>query len=692
MKISWEWLNQFVDLKEKNIDPEQLSDKLTLAGCEIEEINHTNICGKEDYILDITSTPNRSDLLGMIGIAKEISTIMKLDQCLISDIENNLILSEKNIEAINYKNHSDTISISNSSCFINNLSPKPTPQWIKSALYASGIDIHDDIKDIMNYVMVKWGHPIEIVDTSKFTPIHIKDIQFKYHNPINDTHKTVVTKYKNQTVSLTGVKIENDYKVTNKTTCICLQSLVIPRKIIRINSKYSNLRTESSIRHERGLNEENMKFAILEAILLIKKIYPEALVGKIYNNIIKKQDLSDSYIKLDLKKTKKTLGKIEANGHLKDIGIDDVKNILLSLGCSVIDCNTFFKVAVPFNRKNDLYRDIDLIEEIARIQGFNSFKAKLPEFKSLQTISKRDIIIKEISKKLRSLGFTEVIHYSLAPQKVNERIKLENPLMNEYSCLRSNLILNLIESFNNNIKKGASNFDTFEIGRIFFKDNNLQYSIEKEILGGIFGGRLIRNSWQSPLKNMDWFKAKGILELLLNNISTDIEWKNYIDPQYNGLLHPGRSASIHICTKKMGTFGQIHPRIINEYNLPNYIYCFEIDLELILKYILKEKNYSKEFTSYSLFPSITRDIAIITPITITVDSVIKIIKNDNSSVLKHVTLFDEYKGGNIAEGYRSIAFRLTYQSKSKTLTNEEVDKIHTNIKQDLKEKLNAEFR
>jgi len=191
---------------------------------------------------------------------------------------------------------------------------------------------------------------------------------------------------------------------------------------------------------------------------------------------------------------------------------------------------------------------------------------------------------------------------------------------------------------------------------------------------------------------MDWFEAKGVIELLLNNISTNIEWKNYIDSQYNGLLHPGRSASIYICTKKMGTFGQIHPRIINEYNLPNSIYCFEIDLELILKHILEEKNYSKEFKAYSSFPSITRDIAIITPIEITVDSVIKIIKNGNSSVLKHVTLFDEYKGSNIVEGYRSIAFRLTYQSESKTLTGEEVDKLHTNIKQDLKEKLKAEFR
>nr|QUE28142.1 SyfB [Sahlingia subintegra] len=690
MKVSWEWLNHFVNLR--NIDPESLSEQLTLAGCEIEEINHTNIFGKKDCILDITSTPNRSDLLGMVGIAKEISAILKLDQNLLQNIEKNLLLSKKDLDTINYQNKLGISSISNSCCFIDNLSYRPTPQWIKNSLHACGIDIQDDINDIANYVMLKWGHPIEIVDTSQLTPMHRNDIEFAYKNQSNNQQKVVVTKYKNHIVGLTGIQIEDNYKATSKTNCICLQTMVIPINIIRSNSKYCNIRTESSIRYERGLNEENMKFAILEAILLIKKIYPEALVGKIYNNIIKRQDLSKSFIKLNLNKTRKILGKIESNGHSQDIDVDNIKNILFSLGCSIKDCNTFLKIEVPVSRSNDLYRDIDLIEEIARIQGFNSFKAKLPEFKSLKTSSKRDIIIKEITKRLRSLGFTEAIHYSLASQNLKKGIQLENPLMTEYSCLRTNLILNLIESFNNNIKKSATNFDTFEIGRVFFKDLISQHPIEKEFISGIFGGRLIRKSWQSPLKKMDWFEAKGIIELLLSNISINIEWNNLIDSRYNELLHPGRSATIYILSNKIGTFGEIHPKIISEYSLPNPIYCFEIDFELILKHILTEQNYSKEFRAYSSFPSITRDIAIVVPLETTVGSVIKIIKNEKLSVLKHAQLFDEYKGANIAKGKRSIAFRLTYQSESKTLTAEEVDTMHSNIKEKLKEKLNTKFR
>nr|QUE28593.1 SyfB [Porphyrostromium japonicum] len=678
MKISWEWLNSFVDLRATS--PSNVAEQLTLAGCEIEEINQTR--NKKDYILEITSTPNRADLLGMVGIAKEICAILKLRQHIVLDIEDNLIAQEKELELVNYNDNNSNLSIIAGYCCITNIHQKPTPGVIRNRLEASGVKVTDTINDLSNYVMLKWGHPVEIIDASELIPIQAADISFtkkakKTNEHRNDLIEIVYTQCKDTKVGITGVRTESSYEATERSCDICLHVNVIPVDIVRRNSKYCNIRNESSTRHERGLSQDGLRFALLEAILLIKKIYPEALVGNIYNNMIERSGISKSFVKLRVQKVRAVLGKIKSGIESQEITVDQIHKILTSLGCSVIECGNFLRVAIPSNRQHDLSREIDLIEEIARVQGFNSFQATLPEFVALDHSSYRNFILKELERKLRSLGMTEVIHYSLASQDLEEKIQLKNPLMTEYSCLRTNLLLGLIDSFSKNVKRGNCYFDAFEVGRVFQKEDNI---IEQEAIAGIFGGRMMRKTWQSSLSSLDWFEAKGIIELFLHQISASLEWDNSINTKYKELLHPNKSSAIYLEGIYVGVFGQIHPEIVAKENLPQAIYCFELDLAIVIDSLGKNKIGSSIFKEYSQFPSVVRDMAIVTSLETKVASVIEAIKNEKCSILREAQLFDEYRGSNMKQGQKSIAFRLVYQSRLRTLTTSEVDEVHDKIK------------
>nr|QUE29543.1 SyfB [Erythrotrichia foliiformis] len=689
MKISWEWLNSLVDLTGKS--PENLSTHLTLAGCEIEEIKEVEALGAKDYVLDITSTPNRSDLQGMVGIAKEICGILNIKQESIFQMAENIITETSQISTIHYDNNSSQIAIPTNYCSISNLTQVSTPTQIKKRLETSGIKVENNVNDIGNYMMLKWGHPIEIVDLSKINTIEKDDITFVKEK--KDTGKEIVlTRFHNKTVGLTGIQTDESYKAKKNSDNICIQTNIIPIDIVRKNSKYSNIRNEFSIRYERGLNTENLKLALLDTILLIKNIYPEVLVGSIYNNIIKRSTLQDLPIKLNIHKVRKTLGKVEIDGKMEDISLKQIKHVLLSLGCSVKNSDYSFEVTVPISRKSDLLREIDLIEEIARIQGFNSFKDTLPQFKNLYKISYRDHVVKEFGKKMRSLGMTEVVHYSLTSHKKQDGVRLENPIMIEYNGLRTNLICSLVDSFKNNLKTGEAYCESFEIGRVFSSNTATDSPLEKEMIAGIFGGRQIRTSWQSPLRVMEWFEAKGIIEAIIYNISKNIEWKPMINEEYKNLLHPNRSASLYLEDTCIGTFGEIHPQIMKQEGLPHHTYCFELELAMLIKKLILTTNNTHEFQNYSPFPCIIRDISITIPVDTTFKAVIHIIKQQDHSILRDVQLFDEYKGKNIDENKRSIALRIIYQSNSKTLTTNTVDEIHEKLKDTIKNKLNVEFR
>nr|YP_010337239.1 phenylalanyl-tRNA synthetase beta subunit [Pseudoerythrocladia kornmannii]QUE28320.1 SyfB [Pseudoerythrocladia kornmannii]UNJ16824.1 phenylalanyl-tRNA synthetase beta subunit [Pseudoerythrocladia kornmannii] len=699
MKISWNWLKQLINVS--HMSPENVCERLTLAGCEVEDIHYCKILGEEDCIVDITSTPNRADLLNMIGLAREIATILEINQNTINKIAQEIETAQKTLEIEQDKNllSESSLTIPYFSTFINIEEKNKTPHFIQKALIASGFSPKNNILDIGEYIMLKWGHPLEIIACSNINQLQNKDINFihKQENLKNRNKSkslnTLVTYIKKEPVSITGIKVKDDYTFQDNTRLICLQGMIIPVVDIRNNSKYSNLRTESSIRHERGLDNATLELAYIDAILLIKKVYPQAILGNIYNNIIKEEIKETSPILLDPDKVRQVLGPLKSkNGTYEEVSDITINKILCSLNCSVEYDNQIIKVTVPSTRLKDLTREIDLIEEIARIQGFNSFAEILPQFNNNYIDSKRNLFLQELKKRLRLFGLTETLHYSLVSDKEKKIVQLKNPLTTEYNSLRTTLLFNLLESFDNNLKQDNKKLEAFELGRIFLKNTNSNQVTEKEMVSGIFGSNLMRLDWASPLKQVGWFEAKGLLELFIQNTQHEISWKVSIDKKYKTLFHPGKSASLYLKDIEIGVFGQIHPKILKSYNFSNLIYGFEIDVDCLIRESYLKSIESYEFQEYSSFPMIVRDAAIEVPQVTKVASIITTINKNKPEILRKVELFNEYKGINIEKNKKSLTFRFWYKSNTTTLMSEEVEVVHSKLKDKMKVLLNVEFR
>jgi phenylalanyl-tRNA synthetase beta chain len=298
-------------------------------------------------------------------------------------------------------------------------------------------------------------------------------------------------------------------------------------------------------------------------------------------------------------------------------------------------------------------------------------------------------IQRQISANLRGLGLTELVQYSLVSPNKGE-IKIANPLFSEYSALRSNLIDGLINAFEYNQAQGNGYLKGFEIGRVFWLEDGQRR--EGEALGGIIGGNLYPDGiWTTNGKPqpMTWYEAKGILESLFNNLKAPITYQ--ADSEDNR-LHPGRTASLWLNKTKIGIFGQLHPQLRQEKDFPDSVYVFELKLEPLITYLSQKYLKTPTFKVYSTYPSVERDLAFFASTDLTVAEITTAMRKAGGKTLVDVTLFDEYKGQNVEEGKRSLAFNLVYKSSDDTLKDTDVDPIHNKIRESLTKQFAVELR
>jgi phenylalanyl-tRNA synthetase beta chain len=336
-------------------------------------------------------------------------------------------------------------------------------------------------------------------------------------------------------------------------------------------------------------------------------------------------------------------------------------------------------VEVPPYRYGDIERPIDLIEEIARIYGYDKFTESLPALTEGGYLPPEQEFLRQLRSALLGLGLTEVMHNSLRlPNPYQDhQVTLTNPIAHEYSTLRSDLISGLIDACAFNLSQGNGVLCAFEIGRVFsWVEGEV---IEQDAVGGIMGTRTDR-SWR-PQPPMDWFMAKGLLQTLFDRFDLAVEFQ---PDQKDQRLHPGRTASLWIDGKRLGTFGQLHPQYRSERELPDDIYVFELNLELIYEIIFDRP--TPVFQPFSPFPPSDRDIAFFAKTDIAVGEIQRSILHAGGDILESVTLFDEYRGEGVPAGYRSLAFRLLYRLPDRTLTDEDVNPVQQKIRDMLEEK------
>lgn len=628
----------------------------------------------DDYLIELGLTPNRMDLMSIIGVAHDVSAMYNLPLLLPA-----YTLSESEKEATS----EISVELKTADCLsyyarvVENVKIKESPIFIKARLIASGIRPINNVVDITNYVLMLFGQPLHAFDKDKLGKkiivrnatddeklVTLDNIERNLKNTdivISDE------KENNRAICLAGVMGGLSTEVTSSTTNLVLESAVFNPLTIRKTSARVGLRSESSVRYERGVDLNSSLEAVNYACYLLEK-YADATVLKGYAHA-GISHIDDTKITITTDYVYKYLGIM--------ISKEEIEHICVSLGFKVEYDNENINVYVP-NRRMDVKIKPDLIEEIARIHGYDRLNDTLPLMNVESVVTYPQHVRKVINKTLVGLGLNEVITYSLVSPKLSEMFKilytdsskpitLLHPMTEEHSILRRSLVPSLMEVLKYNNARKIYNLGIYEIGKVYCLENDLPK--ETWNLAGAIQGTQNHLFWKNSYDDVDFFYVKGILEQLFIRLGIKVKYEklDIVTPD----LHPGRSAKIIYDSKIIGYIGEIHPQVSKDNDIEN-TYVFELQLEPIYEL----KNEVVTFKPISKVPSVERDLALVMDKNQAVGDVIESIYRCDSKMIKNVQVFDLYEGSHIEEDKKSVAVRITLES-DETLTD---DIINAKIK------------
>nr|YP_009298041.1 phenylalanyl-tRNA synthetase beta chain [Plocamium cartilagineum]AOM67979.1 phenylalanyl-tRNA synthetase beta chain [Plocamium cartilagineum] len=692
MKFSFEWLKQIINLQKITFN--ELVEKLILSGFEIETIeNKPNI---KDITIDLSITTNRLDMTSIIGLAREISTIVNtsfLSDLYLSNRYNNKILPN-NIFKIS-KSLFD-IKINTITNLVNCLSP----QWLINYLIGCDIKPRYVLNDIQEYIKIKWGQDIEIFDISKinhnttnhtffnFKKVNSIKEKFIYEQCLSRLDYEILM-YKNTILSVMGLESNQDFFCNSKTSSIIVLGTICKPEYITEITEQLSIRTDKSIRHQKKILRCDFINAYNETLQLIAT-YGKGTIGlsqeyhKI-NNVPKKIFIEREYINNILGKTKKCNNRY--------LSVNRTFHILKQLKFQPIYNNNYkkFQITIPRYRENDIVNKIDVIEEIGRIHGFDYFNDNLKFYNKKGYISQKQYIIKYIKQVLRSYGLNEVNHYSLKNKSYIPNLKnisLYNPLIEDQSELRHNILQNLITTKIFNIKQKNLQNEIFEVGKIFTK-NTVQKKdyIENIHIASILGNsNFSQNSWYTKAEPLSWFQAKGLLEEIFEKLNAQILWKKIdirhiktIDHSLLNMFKLQRSAILCNSNTKeeIGIFGEIKSNVLQK-NIGHSTYSFEINIDYLIKTINTKNHLQYKIKPYSLYPSVTRDLSIILNQGEDLEYIKQSIINRNNDLLESIEIFNAYKDKKNLKT-RNIGLRLIYRAQNRSLNKIDMKNIDNDI-------------
>nr|YP_009313184.1 Phenylalanine-tRNA ligase beta subunit [Dermonema virens]SCW21438.1 Phenylalanine-tRNA ligase beta subunit [Dermonema virens] len=653
MNISWQWLGELVDLK--SVTPKQLSDKLTLAGFEIDNLD---IEREKEPVLDISITANREDASNITGIAKEISSLYKT-RMVVSNTQLNLRLIKKVFVSDQAQYTHQLTSI------IDGIQVKTSPLWLQKKLSTYKIDNTNNINDIIHLINLKWSQHLRVFDLDKIKKqlncetISLDEITTLFQIPDR----------------LDNVKAE----ITGQTQSIFLH-MGIPKSSLR-HRLYQELKVHPNIRSvykkENNSRISTITDSYVEAIMLITKLSETNQYSEIIYTSNPKQIKRP--IKFKHEEITTILGPLKNHDELN---LYNTYDIIHNLHFIYHSDSVQLYLDIPGHRKQDIERSIDVLEEISRIYGFDNFSDSLPRHKTKINHHKGHSKnrIKQIRNICRCIGLHETVHSSLG---YKYETKIYNPLTADYNSLRDSLLPGLIKSNIYNIKHNQQSIEVFEIGKIFQKDRNNSCYKEMNHIAGILGGNLqLRKNWSERPTSISWFQAKGDMEEFFERLDTTITWKtanqkniHFVNQLLKQEFYPKRSSIIYRHDKPIGIFGEIKfDKEVQKISEP--VYGFEISIDNLTS---TDNTYEKLFHPYTRYPSIVRDIKIEIPATMEIEDVIQKLNNINETYIESIKLFDVYKQ-NTNSSLKSLGFRITCTSFEGTLTNEKVNTIEEKVK------------
>ncbi|WP_377475334.1 MAG: phenylalanine--tRNA ligase subunit beta [Microcoleus anatoxicus] len=663
------------------------------------------LLGLDDVILDLTATANRADALSMVGVAREVAALTgaKLRIPAAADVA---------IQGTDSPNLTVEISESEgcpiyTGTAIAGVKIAPSPAWLQQRLQAAGVRPINNVVDVTNYILLEWGQPLHAFDRDRlqsFTGNPDINIGVRFAKT-GESFKTLDGQNRNlrsqnllitasdKPVALAGVMGGEETEVHDGTQNLILEAAIFDQATIRRSARAQGLRSESSIRYERGVNQAALATACNRALSLILELAGGVATAQKTANSGGDDVSFSRTLELRLDRVNLVLGKLKRGqtGGSEYLEPQEVKNILTALGCEVVPAQKkrVFTVAVPPYRYRDLEREIDLIEEVARLHGYDNFCETLPSKTEPGYLSPEYAAIRNVRSAFRAAGLTELMHYSLVKTEGEDQVVLANPLFVEYSALRTEMLSGLIDAFAYNLEQGNGALNGFEVGRIFWKEGDAMK--EADAVAGIIGGDPTVWKWQQSGRDrpLTWFEAKGILESTFQQLGLVVE---YASDSSNSRLHPGRTAALSLNGKPLGIFGQLHPQLQQEKDLPEQVYVFQLDLAVLVANLERSHKAPSKFTSYSSFPASDRDIAFFAPIEFAVVDMQSAMKKAAGNLLDSVELFDEYRGDNVPAGQRSLAFRLVYRAGDRTLSDTDVEPAQQKVRDVLVEKFGVSLR
>ncbi|MFH0839784.1 MAG: phenylalanine--tRNA ligase subunit beta [Candidatus Omnitrophota bacterium] len=673
MKISYNWLKEYIDIKES---PEKIAGMLTNSGSEVKAIDRTG----GDFIMDIEITPNRSDCLNYLGIAREVSALtgkkIKMPVLKIGSREKVVGSREFTVEI-----KDKDLCPRYTARLIKNVTVKESPEWLKKKLVSMGLRPVNNIVDITNLVLFETGQPMHAFDYDKIKGqkvvirrasegekmISIDNVERRLEKDmlaITDGERPI---------AIAGVMGGLNTEVNFSTTNILLESAYFNPISVRRTSYKLALISESSYRFERGVDPGMVLLASDRAAFLIQKLCE--------GEIAELADKGEKPVK-----DRTVTVRIDHLNRVLNLKLTEsyVKKVLSELSLGITSKKKgIIRVSVPSFRQ-DLRDEIDIVEEIARIYGYEKIAATIPNIVPNPERKPLSWQIKErAAQTLISLGLSEVITYGLTSRAslhkafgydIPEAIAVKNYMSVDQEIMRPSLVPGALGVLSRNINRGIKDLKIFEIGNVYGKD----YRYETMHLCIALTG-LLSDDWQRQKSQLTLFDLKGMLDMLFSRLglSADkIEIKIEKGPQ------------IFYEKKHVGYLAALDKKILDAFDLTEKVFIAEVNLDALKKHV----NLEKKFKDIPKYPSVKRDISLIAPKGVTFDRITAVVSAKGEKFVERVELLDRYAGKQIPDGHQGLAFRIEYRDRTRTLTSEEIDKVHFAIRDSLVEKLGVTLR
>ncbi|TWT12295.1 phenylalanine--tRNA ligase subunit beta [Streptococcus sp. sy004] len=643
-----------------------------------------------DEIIELSITPNRADALSMRGVAHEVAAIYGKT---VKFPKREIVESEKaanQVLAITLE--TDKVPFY-SARVIENVKIQPSPQWLQNLLMNQGIRPINNVVDVTNYCLLYFGQPMHAFDFDKFEGQTIVPRQAKAGEKIVTldgeerelVSEDIVITVADKPVALAGVMGGANTEIDDNSQRVVLEVAIFEKQSIRKTSSRLGLRSESSTRFEKGVNQADVYEALdFAASLLAELSQGQVLAGRVEAGQL---DLEPVDVSTDLDYVNTRLG--------TKLKMKDIVAIFSQLDFDFTANNEKeFTVSVP-KRRWDISIPADLVEEIARIYGYDKLPTKLPETDgTIGELTQMQKLRRQVQTVAEGLGLSEIITYSLTtPEKAisftpqpSQLTELMWPMTTERSALRQNMIAGMLETLAYNVARKNTNLSLYELGRVFEQTGHVKEELPTELehFALALTGLVQDKDFQTQAVPVDFFYAKGMIEALAEKLNLTFD---FVASQELAELHPGRTALIYCQDQLVGFLGQVHPQTAKAYNISE-TYVAEVNVSLLEQLLPNNKT----FTEITKYPAISRDVALLVKCEITHGDIIKAIEKAGVKRLTAVKLFDVYTGQNIDLDKKSMAYNLTFQNPEASLTDEEVFNYMNKIVKSLKEELDAEIR